>query len=203
MTWNDDDGDDYDDIPASGRDWRRPRGVFVVAPIGGAAGERIAALQARYDRKLARTGTPHVTLVGSSGAGPIAPGTSAAELRAAIEPVTRATPPLELNFGAPERFLQTNIVSLPLDPHGPIRTLFEAIRSSGLSFLPVRFSFTPHATISFYPTLTRERERELLALRVNEPVIIDRLQLSLTDDPQPPRHIMELPLGGVPGTGID
>ena len=42
----------HDDIPESGRDWRRPRGIFVVAPIGGAAGERIALLQARYDRSF-------------------------------------------------------------------------------------------------------------------------------------------------------
>lgn len=197
MTWDHEDADD--DIPASGRDWRRPRGIFVVAPIGGAAGARIAELQARYDRKLARLGTPHVTIVGSSGAGPIVPGTSVAELRAAIEPLARSSPPLELRFGAPERFLQTNIVSLPLDPHGPLRTLFESIRSSGLNFLPVRFSFSPHATISFYPTLTREREREILSLRVDEPVVIDTLQLSLTDDPQPPRPIMEIPLTGASG----
>lgn len=198
MTWNDDDHED--DIPEGGRDWRRPRGIFVLAPIGGAAGARIAELQSRYDRKLARSGTPHVTIVGSSGAGPIVPGTTAEQLRAAIEPVALSTAPLELTFGAPERFLQTNIVSLPLDTHGPLRALFEDIRSSGLHFLPVRFSFSPHATISFYPTLTRDRERELLALRVNEPVIIDRLQLSLTDDPQPPRPIMEFRLSGVPGT---
>ena len=76
-----------------------------------------------------------------------------------------------------------------------VRAIFEAVRSSGLRFLPVRFSFSPHATINFYPTLTRERERELLALRVTEPVVIDRLQLSLTDDPLPPRPVMEVVLG--------
>src|SRR5690606_23123153 len=114
MTWNDDDHED--DIPEGGRDWRRPRGIFVLAPIGGAAGSRIAELQARYDRKLARTGTPHVTIIGSSGAGPIVPGTTTAQLRAAIEPLASVTPPLELHFDPPERFLQTNIVSLPLDP---------------------------------------------------------------------------------------
>lgn len=184
-----------DDIPESGRDWRRPRGLFVVAPIGGAAGERIAELQARFDRKLARSTVPHITLVGSSGAGPIVPVTTEAELRAALVPVAARLKPLTLRFGRPERFPQTNIVSLPLDPNGPVRGIFEAVRSSGLRFLPVRFSFSPHATISFYPTLTRERERELLSVRVDEPVVIDRLLLSLTDDPLPPQPVMELALG--------
>ncbi len=191
-----------DDIPESGRDWRRPRGIFVVAPIEGAAGERIAELQARYDRKLARSTVPHVTLVGSSGVGPIVPSTSEAELRAALEPVAASLNPITVRFDRPERFPQTNIVSLPLDPHGPVRVVFEAVRSSGLRFLPVRFSFSPHATINFYPTLTRERERELLSLRVTEPVVIDRLQLSLTDDPLPPRPLMEFVLGaGAVGEG--
>lgn len=186
---------DDDDIPESGRDWRRPRGIFVIAPILGAAGERIAELQTRYDRKLARSSVPHVTLVGSSGVGPIVPNTTAEELRAALEPIAASIAPLTLHFEAPERFPQTNIVSLPLNPHGPVRTIFEAVRSSGLRFLPVRFPFSPHATINFYPTLTRERERELLAVRVPEPVVIDRLQLSLTDDPLPPRPLMELLMG--------
>lgn len=188
--WND------DDIPESGRDWRRPRGIFVIAPIGGAAGERIAELQRRYDRKLANSTEPHVTLVGSSGAGPIVPSTTEAELKAALQPLAASLSPVTVHFSKPERFPQTNIVSLPLDPHGPVRVIFEAVRSSGLRFLPVRFSFSPHATINFYPSLTRDRERELLSLRVTEPVVIDRLQLSLTDDPLPPRRVMELMLQG-------
>lgn len=188
--WND------DDIPESGRDWRRPRGIFVIAPIGGAAGERIAELQRRYDRKLANSTEPHVTLVGSSGAGPIVPSTTEAELKAALQPLAASLSPVTVHFSKPERFPQTNIVSLPLDPHGPVRVIFEAVRSSGLRFLPVRFSFSPHATINFYPSLTRDRERDLLSLRVTEPVVIDRLQLSLTDDPLPPRRVMELMLQG-------
>lgn len=188
--WND------DDIPESGRDWRRPRGIFVIAPIGGAAGERIAELQRRYDRKLANSTEPHVTLVGSSGAGPIVPSTTEAELKAALQPLAASLSPVTVHFSRPERFPQTNIVSLPLDPHGPVRVIFEAVRSSGLRFLPVRFSFSPHATINFYPSLTRDRERDLLSLRVTEPVVIDRLQLSLTDDPLPPRRVMELMLQG-------
>src|SRR5690606_41262391 len=82
-----------DDIPEGGRDWRRPRGIFVIAPIGGAAGERITELQARYDRKLARSSKPHVTLVGSSGVGPIVPRTTREELRAALEPLAAPIPP--------------------------------------------------------------------------------------------------------------
>lgn len=178
------------------RQWRREPGIFVISPVHGAAGERIRALQQRYDPKLARLSRPHVTIIGSSGVGPVVSGTTLDELRECLTPIAASFAPLELRFGAPVRFLQTNIVSLPLDPNGPVRRLFEAIRASGLRFLPTRFSFTPHATVSFFPTLTRARERELTALRVADPVVIDRLVVSATDDPQPPRPLLELPLLG-------
>ena len=72
--------------------------------------------------KLARELPPHVTLIGSSGAGPIAPDTPVEALRAAIEPVTRATPPLDLTFGAPQRFIGREIVVLPFF-FGPSKAL--------------------------------------------------------------------------------
>lgn len=195
--WPDEDEFEFEeDIPESGRDWRRPRGIFVLAPIGGEAGERIWELQKRYDPKLAASSRPHITLVGSSGAGPILPGTSVERLQEALAPVVADAEPLVLRFGAPTRFMQTNIVSLPLDPNGPARALYESIRASGLEFLPARFAFTPHATLHFYPTLGRTRARELLSVRVDEPAVIDRIELSLTNDPQPPRPLLTLRLGG-------
>lgn len=191
-----DDEQPEDDVPDSGRDWRRARGIFIIAPIDGPAGERITAIQQRFDPKLASMGTPHVTIAGSSGTGPIAPGTTEAELRAALEPILADTAPLSLPFGAPMRFMQTTIVSLPLDPHGALRDLHERIKKSGLRFLPARFAFSPHATLSYFPTLDREREREVLSQRVTDPFRIDRLELSLTNDPQPPSILFDIPLGG-------
>lgn len=198
--WDDfPDSDEYgpeDDIPEGGSDWRRPKGIFILAPIGGEAGARIAELQRQYDPKLAAMNAPHITLAGSSGLGPVTAGTGEQRLREALEPVVRAMPPLLLHFSPPTRFMQTNIVSLPLDPNGPVRELFDRIRASGLTFGPVRFAFTPHATLSYFPTLDRARERALLAERVTTPAVIDRLELSMTNDPQPPRKVLELMLEG-------
>ena len=74
--------------------------------------------------------------------------------RAAIEPVTRATAPLDLMFGAPQRFIGREIVVLPLTPHGPLRALHEALKASGIRYETARWPFTPHATLNFYATLT-------------------------------------------------
>jgi 2'-5' RNA ligase len=170
--------------------------MFVLGPVDGPAGDVVYALQQRYDAKFAAAHRPHVTLTGSSGVGPIAPGTPVERVREVLEAIARTTAPLALAFEAPTRFMQTNIVSLPLDPHGPLRALHERLVASGLPFGAARFTFTPHVTLSFYPTLTRDSARALLALRVPEPGVITRLLLSATADPAPPQILAEVALEG-------
>jgi 2'-5' RNA ligase len=179
---------------------RPPAGrIFIIAEIGGAVGKRIHEIQKRYDPKLARSAPPHVTIAGSSGLGPVHAGTSVAKIRTALAAVAAETQPMELRFSAPHRFMQSNIIVLPLDPHGPIRELHDAIARSGLKFSPARFTFTPHATLSFYPELDPGAVRTLLAERVDEPILIDHLQVYRTMEPQPSVKLLELELQAVGG----
>jgi 2'-5' RNA ligase len=171
-------------------------GIFVIAELDGAIGDRIHAIQGRFDPKLAAESPPHVTLIGSSGAGPIPVETPVELLRTAIEPVAAATPPLALRFGVPTRFLQREIVVLPLDPHGPLRALHQRLRESGVPYAPARWPFTPHCTLSFYPTLTPESLRPLLALRENEVWTLRALRVYHTHEPQPPTLLFDAPLLG-------
>lgn len=171
-------------------------GIFILAELPGEAGAQVRALQQRFDPKLARLTPPHITLAGSSGVGTIPTDTPVERLRDALEPIAQSTPPMSLKFGLPHRFMQTEIISLPLDPHGPLRALHERIARSGLPFRAARFMFSPHCTLSFYPTLTPQSERELLAVRVEAPARIERLQIYLTRDPQPARKLLELELTG-------
>src|SRR5215217_2108853 len=171
-------------------------GIFVLSELGGALGDRIREIQQRFDPKLARLSPPHVTLAGSSGVGPIVPSTSADQIREALAPIAASTPPLTLPVQPPHRFMSTNIVVLPLDPHGPLRRLHDRIARSGLTFARAKFTFTPHATLSFYPSLPREAFRELLAMHFDEPVRLDRMTVYYTRDPQPAVKLLELPFTG-------
>jgi 2'-5' RNA ligase len=175
--------------------WRRPPGIFVIAEVEGIAGAHIREVQRRFDPKLANALPPHVTVVGSSGIGPFNAEYSAAELRERLAPICREIAPMAVELEPPHRFMQTNIVVLPIDPHGPIRQLHEAIAASGLRHARARFTFTPHVTLSFHRTLTPESLRELLAVRIDEPVHITSIRCSLTDEPMPPRTLLELHLG--------
>ncbi|HMI47153.1 MAG TPA: 2'-5' RNA ligase family protein, partial [Gemmatimonadaceae bacterium] len=139
---------------------------------------------------------PHLTLAGSSGAGPIPPSTSVEEMREKLEPITTQTAPITLSFQPARRFMQTDIVMLPIDPHGPIRVLHDQIVASGLPFTRARYTFSPHCTLSLYQSLDAESVRELLKTRIPEPFVINAIQVYHTRDPQPSRKLLELPLNG-------
>jgi 2'-5' RNA ligase len=171
-------------------------GIFIIAEIQGAAAKHVRKIQKRFDPRLAKEWPPHVTLAGSSGMGPIDVATPLDELRSRLEPIARDTPAMLLAFGHPIRFMQTNIVVLPLNPHGPLRTLHERIKGSGLRYDRPRFAFTPHVTLSFYPEHPPERLRELLSNPVTEPADIESIQVYHTRQDKASKKLFELPLTG-------
>jgi 2'-5' RNA ligase len=178
------------------RRWRPGTGIYVIAPLQPALAELVGEIQTRFDPKLARMMPPHITVIGSSGAGPIAPNTSVDQLRATLAPIATTTPPLTLELGRPMRFMQTEIIVLPLRPYGPLRELHERIAQSGLPYARPRFAFTPHITLSFYRELSADERRALLSMRIDEPAVITSIECSLSNDPQPARLLLRLPLQG-------
>lgn len=174
---------------------RMKTGIYIVSEMPEPVRTHVLEVQRWADPRLARGTPPHVTLVGSSGAGPIPVTTPLAEVERALAPVLADIPPVVVQLGAPVRFMQTHIIVLPLDPHGPLRALHERIRSSGLRYEAPRFPFSPHVTLSFYRELVPEREKKLLAVQVDEPVTIDRLQIYVTDQSGLAKRAMELRLG--------
>jgi|SRR5579862_2223708 2'-5' RNA ligase len=171
-------------------------GIIVMAELSGAAAASIGAMQARFDPRMARELPPHVTITGSSGMGPIPANTPLGELSAALNPIAGTTVPFDVTFGAPFQFMQSPVVVLPIDPHGPIRDLHERIRASGLSYEEPRFTFTPHCTLSFYPELPPPRLRELLRFRYADPVRIDAIQVYRATDTTASSRVQTFSLTG-------
>jgi len=171
-------------------------GIVILSELRGPVRDRVLELQRRYDPKLAGMLPPHVTLTGSSGIGPIAADTTEAELRRALEPVARETAVMTLPLLRPMQFMQSNVVVLPLDPHGAIRELHDRIQRSGLRYEQPRFTFTPHVTLNLFRALPAKELRALLAVRVDQPVTIDRIAAYRSVDVVTTRRVIELTFGG-------
>lgn len=169
-------------------------GIFITTELEGELAKRIHALQLQFDPKMARYLPPHITLIGSSGAGPAPPDTPVAVLREKIIPACESTPRIQLQFGLPERFVQREIVSLRLDPHGPLRALHEKIKACGLPFAPSRYPFTPHCTLNLYPTLTQTNLKKMLAVRESEPFTVHTIRVYHTKEPQRPKLLFSASL---------
>ncbi len=173
-------------------------GIFVMIELAGALRAEVHAIQQKYDPRLAREAAPHVTLIGSSGAGPIDPATPVEKVKEALWALAERHQPFAVPFGPPMRLGERTVIALPLDPHGPIRALHEDLRASGLSMAASRWPFTPHCTLSFYPELERDRMREIAQLRVSHPLSVTTLRVYHTRDPLPPRVLVDVLLGPLP-----
>jgi 2'-5' RNA ligase len=171
-------------------------GIVLLAELSGPVADRIHEIQERFDPRVARELPPHVTLSGSSGMGPIPADTPVDRLREILAPIAADTAPISVYFQPPMKFMQKDVVVLPIDPHGPIRALHERIKSSGIPFAKPRFAFTPHCTLSFYPEISRARLAELLAIRMESPVQIERLAAFKAVTLTRAESILELPLTG-------
>jgi 2'-5' RNA ligase len=171
-------------------------GIIILAELRSPLREQVLEIQRKWDPKLARAANPHLTLTGSSGMGPIATATPIEELRAALEPIARETAPMTLKFLKPMKFMQRDVVVLPLDPNGPIRALHERIKKSGLRFEQERFTFTPHVTLSFFRELNNVAIEQLLAVRISEPVVIDHFSVHRTVSITDSKQLLDFPLEG-------
>jgi len=171
-------------------------GIIIISELREPLRGRVLEVQRKWDPKLARAASPHLTITGSSGMGPIATGTPVAELRVALEPIARDTAPMTLSFLKPIRFMQTNVVVLPLDPNGPIRALHEKIKQTGLRFEQERFTFTPHVTLSFFRELNAVAVEQLLAVRISDPVVIDHFSVHRTVSITDSKQLLDFPLIG-------
>lgn len=171
-------------------------GIIIVSALRGPARERVLEIQRRFDPKLAKAVAPHVTITGSSGMGPIDARTTVAALREALEPVARDTAPMTLQFLPPMKFMQKDVVVLPLDPNGPIRALHERIKLSGLRSQREHYTFTPHVTLNFFRELPPDELRALLAMRVTEPCVVDHIAAYKTVSIVDSREVLRLPLEG-------
>jgi 2'-5' RNA ligase len=171
-------------------------GIIILSELVGELADRVQAIQAQYDPRMVAELPPHITISGSSGTGPIVPQTTDDELRTALAAIARNFEPFTVKLQPPIRFMHSTVVVMLIDPNGPIRALHEAIKQSGLRYERPKFTFTPHLTLSFYPELSRERERMLLGARPVDELRIESIQAYRATNLVTSRKVIDLQLSG-------
>jgi len=88
-----------------------------------------------------------VTVIGSGGAGPIAPHQDLPSLTDAVRAVVESTTAIETSFGLPLRFPASDVFAFPLVPSEKIVELQTRLLAAGLACRPSAWPFVPHCTI--------------------------------------------------------
>jgi hypothetical protein len=81
-----------------------------MCELAGPVADRIRALNARFDPRMAAELPPHITVGGSSGMGPVPSSTTDKELREKLTDVAQTTKPFAIHFQPPMRFMQSTVV---------------------------------------------------------------------------------------------
>jgi len=105
-----------------------------------------------------------ITVAGSSGTGPIPPGTGRNETEDALKSVLAALKPFRARFQEIRRFPNTNIFYLAPEERQPFDSIHETLKASGITFAPSPWPYNPHCTLRVGPMTDRASAEEILNL---------------------------------------
>ncbi|SRR5581483_574068 len=88
-----------------------------------------------------------ITVAGSSGVGPILPGTGKQETEEKLKSVLAGLKPFRMRFQEIRRFPNTDIFYLAPWERQPFDRIHESLKASGIAFAPSPWPYNPHCTL--------------------------------------------------------
>jgi 2'-5' RNA ligase len=137
--------------------------AFIVLEIPPPVSGAIQALRDSLATPTARLPV-EITVAGSSGTGPIPPGTDRNTTEAALKPVLAGLKPFSMRFQEIRRFPNTNIFYLAPQERQPFDQIHAALAASGITFAPNRWPYNPHCTLRGGPMTDRDSAEAILSL---------------------------------------
>lgn len=133
-----------------------------------------------------------ITIVGSSGVGPIAKDQDPDELFKAIDEIAASTSPITVSFDKAHRFPGTDIVVMKLKDDTLVRSLHQRFIDSGVKFQNSDFPYQPHCTIRSKSPLTDQEMEELSKLKIEGNFTLQTLSVYRMPPPGTLIHTAEL-----------
>ena len=121
------------------------RPAFVVAELPEPVAAWVREMRGRFEPGIAHL-PAEITLAGSSGVGPIAPGQSVTAVQRLLETVLAGRLQFETRFIGIGNFPGTEIFFAAPEPE-PFNSIHAAVAASGIAFGPSRFSYNAHCSL--------------------------------------------------------
>jgi len=121
--------------------------TYVVLELPATVGDRVLDIRRRYDQHLACF-PAEITVAGSSGIGTVAPNQDVRSVLQTLQQVATDHLPVVSRFVRVSRFETGAVVWLqPADP-APFAAIQRSLIAAGIRFLPHKFGYTPHCSLS-------------------------------------------------------
>ena len=151
--------------------------AYIVLEISSPVREVIQSIRDALATAAARLPV-EITVAGSSGVGPIQPGTDKNETETALRSALAGAKPFRVRFQEIRRFPNTNIFYLAPEDRQPFDKIHELLKRSGINFGPNPWPYNPHCTLRGGPMSVRTSAEDILKLSFpREEFVIDTLSI--------------------------
>lgn len=136
-------------------------GVDIPEPLSG----KVKSIRQKLETVVSNLPTM-VALAGSSGKGPIPPGTELTPILEKIGDICIQTQPWSLQFKDISRFPNSDIFILSLVERKPFDELHKKISGIDIPFSPIQYPYNPHCVLRAGPNLKPEHRDFLSSVKV-------------------------------------
>lgn len=142
------------------------RDTYIVLVLPESVASAIHNIRVEQGDDFQASMPEEITVIGSSGVGPIAQDQDPDELFKVIDEIAASTPPIIVSFDKAHRFPGTDIVVMKLKDDAVIRSLHQRFVDSGIKFQNSDFPYEPHCTIRSKSPLTDQEMEKLSNLKI-------------------------------------
>lgn len=168
------------------------RDTYIVLELPGPIANIIHNIRTGQGDDFQASMPAEITIVGSSGVGPIAHDQDPEEFFTAINEIAASTPPFTVSFDKVHRFPGTDIVVMKLKDETLVRSLHQKFVESGIKFQDTNFAYEPHCTLRSKSPLTDQEMEELSKLKIEGDFILQTLSVYAMPPPGRLLHTVQL-----------
>ncbi len=168
------------------------RNTYIVLELPEPTANTIHKIRAEQGDNFQASMPNEITIVGSSGVGPIAQDQDPDELFKVIDIIAASTPPITVSFDKVHRFPGTDIVVIKLKDETLVRSLHQRFVESGIKFQDTDFVYEPHCTLRSKSPLTNHEMEELSRLKIEGSFTLQTLSVYAMPPPGRLLHTTQL-----------
>jgi 2'-5' RNA ligase len=168
------------------------RNTYIVLDLPEPTASTIHNIRAKLGDDFQASMPNEITIVGSSGVGPIAQDQDPDEFFKIVGVIAASTPPITVSFDKTHRFPGTDIVVMQLKDGTLIRSLHQRFVESGIKFQDTDFTYEPHCTLRSKSPLTDREMEELSRLKIEGDFTLQTLSIYRMPPPGELLHAVQL-----------